>query len=203
MVRQHRARDRRRPAARAAPRRRGRRDTAADCSAPVPARRTNSGSKSRCRLLGQVDGPGRVLQALDRLDPAELVVEPAAGREHQHRVALHFEQAQGFDELVGVEVGMSVAGDEAVDGLGRSRDRGSPRCRRRAPSKGRKTLASARAEEVVELDLEPVERLPERAAPALVPLAPRPAAAIGPPALDAVTQLHELFSWISTSHSGG
>src|SRR5262249_46878859 len=47
------------------------------------------------QMLGQVDRAGRIIQALNRLDAAQLVVEPAARGEHQHRVALHFQNSQG------------------------------------------------------------------------------------------------------------
>ena len=144
------------------------------------------GLKIALQVFGQIDGSGGILQALNRLDTGELIVKPAAGGEHQHRVALHFEQPQGFSDLIGVEVGMSVAGHEAANGfVGVAIEQyfdvgvaGVPRAL--------KIRAPARAIDVVELELQPVERLPERAAPALVPVAPVAAAAIGTPALDAV-----------------
>ena len=60
---------------------------------------TNAGSKSRWNWRASADGAGGVLQALDGLQAADLVEEPAARREHQHGVLLHLEQAKGIGRL--------------------------------------------------------------------------------------------------------
>ncbi len=65
----------------------------------------------------QVDGPRGVVQALRRLQPADLVEEPAAARVHQHPVALHLQQAEGVADLGVVEVGVAVAAEEVADRL--------------------------------------------------------------------------------------
>ena len=81
---------------------------------------------------------------------------------------------------------MAVLLEEVMDGPGRLAveddvDVGVAR----GPGVG-EALAAPGAEEVVELVLERVERLAQRRAPFLVPVAAHLAAAVGPPALDAV-----------------
>jgi hypothetical protein len=47
-------------------------------------------------LLRIVHGPQGILQNLVGFDPGYFIKKPAATRVHQHRVPLHFEQAQYF-----------------------------------------------------------------------------------------------------------
>ena len=150
----------------------------------------------------QVDRPRRVVEALGRLQPADLVEEPAATGVHEHRVALHLEQPKRVADLGIVEVGVPVAAEEKADSLRVAVedhvDVGVPRL----PGIG-EALAPPGAEDVVKLVLQLVERPAERPAPLLVPVAPGLAAAVRVPSLNPVAQLQAVFSWISTSHWGG
>ena len=65
----------------------------------------------------KVDRPRRVVEALGRLQPADLVEEPAATGVHEHRVALHLEQPEHVADLGIVEVGVPVAAEEKADSL--------------------------------------------------------------------------------------
>ena len=153
-------------------------------------------------VLRQVDGPRGVVQALGRLQPADLVEEPAAARIHIHAVALHLEEPQRVLDLRLVEVGVAVAAEEVADRARAAVEDDVDVGVAGGPGVGEE-LAAPGGEHVVELFLELVEGAAERPAPLLVPVAPGPAAAVGVPALDAVAQLQALRSWISTSHSGG
>ena len=45
-------------------------------------------------VLGQLNGPGGVLDHLHGFDPGNLIEEPTAARVHEHRMTLHFQQLE-------------------------------------------------------------------------------------------------------------
>ena len=138
------------------------------------------------RLRQLDDAPG-VLDHLHRLDAGEFVEEPAATRVHQHRVALHFEQLPEPHALRLGQFPHRMVGQEARDALVRAVEDDAdivvarrPRVMHERPHRrlidGRDGVA------------QPVEGGAQGAAPFLVPIgaAAGIAAAVAPPALDAV-----------------
>jgi hypothetical protein len=64
--------------------------------------------------LRELNDAPRIVKDLHGLDAGDVAEEPAAAREHQHRVALHLHQLEDGDDI-GVLV--RVARQEARDGL--------------------------------------------------------------------------------------
>ena len=62
-------------------------------------------------LLDQLRDARGVVQHLHGLDAGDVVEEPAAAREHEHRIALHLEQAQHARDL---HAAQGVAAEELV-----------------------------------------------------------------------------------------
>ena len=100
-------------------------------------------------------------------------------------MALELEQAPGLDARGLIEVAAGVSGEEGLEPL-----RAPIEEHRGVVVAGRPRVLEmrrgARLEKRIDLVAEPVECVPERRPPALVPVAARAAAAIGPPALDPV-----------------
>ncbi|EKD59386.1 MAG: hypothetical protein ACD_55C00036G0001, partial [uncultured bacterium] len=63
--------------------------------------------------LGELQRAAGVIDHLHRLQPRELVEEPAAARVHQHGMTLHLQKLQRGDLFRGVEVLLRVLGQEA------------------------------------------------------------------------------------------
>jgi hypothetical protein len=138
-------------------------------------------------LPGQLDDPAGVLDDLDRLDAGDVVEEPAAARVHEHGVALKLEQLACSHLLLIAQLARRVPGPESL------------LARRRAVSNDRDVVVAGRprvAEEIPrpllepgrQLIAQPIEGLPQRGPPGLVPVgvSARVAAAVAPPAVDAV-----------------
>src|SRR5207245_7770300 len=155
----------------------------------VRPRRLEAGEEAvlqaRTERLAELDRARRVAQHEHRLEAAQVAEEPAAARLHEERVARQLEGAPrleraGRRERVGHfcrEPGAGARGlEDAVDVA----IAGAPRVAQ--------DIARARLVDGRQLVAQPVDRLAERRAPGLRSpgLLAYPAAAVGPPALDAV-----------------
>ena len=96
-------------------------------AAPAPPR-----APRRLRwLLGELYHPRRVPEHLDRLDPRDLVEEPAARRVHEQAVTLELEAPEHLDAVLRIQRTERVTLEKGLDRRGAS-DRGAPPRRHRA-----------------------------------------------------------------------
>ena len=101
-------------------------------------------------MPGELNGPGRVAEALGRLQPADLVKEPAAARVHEQPVPLHLQEPENFADPQIVEVGVGSALDELSHGLGAAVQDDLDILVARLPGIG-KVLPAAGGEDVIEM----------------------------------------------------
>ena len=76
--------------------------------------------RAREEVLRELEGASGVLDDLARLDPRNVVEEPAAARVHELRVPLHLEQLQDAHPLFRRQRPGSVPCEESVHALGRA-----------------------------------------------------------------------------------
>src|SRR6185295_15313837 len=141
----------------------------------------------RKELPRELQSPAGVLEDLAGLDAGDVVEEPAAARVHELRVPLQLEQLEGPDALGFLQRPQAVAHEMTADAFGRAVEDDADGVLARRPGiaeqlprglfvEGRQSVPQA------------VEGLAQRRAPGLVPsrVRVRLAAAVAPPALDAV-----------------
>src|SRR5262249_5518576 len=133
----------------------------------------------------KLNGPSRIAQALRGLEAADFIEEPAAARVHEQRVPLHFQEPKSLADQQVVEIRVRMPLEKLAHRLGVSVQDDLDVAVAGLPGI-RKALRAARRENVVQMVLELVERLPQRPTPLLMPAASHVAATVGAPAFHAM-----------------